>query len=358
MLRLSPEIEQLTREIAQRDGGRCIICETKILIAAHFIYDQQLFTSAFENGFHRDNAVTLCQDHINDALDTTLSTEQLKKASFISHPLHPSILSLDENHDRYGNVILRDGARLKGPLMDSPEVTDRLARAGMMSKFTSRFQYPPIPHVPWSKSIPITGAGLKSMNHMKGKEVVLTLHMKSENSALSRDELHALTFTGKRYAAGGLIKTFYRQIVDNMAISERIIGENLSANHAVAYYDMPSYLLGMQIWHGGFCLPYNQTLTRLEELGITPVRELWRGIYDEKVIRSIQATLDSDVHEGTLLRTTSGFSYRDFHQHVAMYSPHLNESMEPPTRLGAAPTESFERLKVVPGKKIVEGSVV
>lgn len=358
MLRLSPEIEQLTRDIEQRDGARCIICETKVLIAAHLIYDQQLFTAAHEDGHHRDNAVTLCQDHIRDAMDTILSPEQLKKASFISHPLKPSILTPDQAHDRYGNVMLPDGSRLKGPLMDSPEVTDRLASAGMMSKFTSRYQYPPIPHVPWSKSIPMTGAGLKSMNHMKGKEVVLTLHMKSENSALSRDHLHAMTFTGKRYAAGGLIKNFHRKIADNMTISERVIGENLSANHAVAYYDMPSYLLGMQVWHGGFCLPYNQTLTRLAELGITPVRELWRGIYDEKVIRNIQATLDSEVHEGTLLRTTSGFAYRDFHQHVALYSTRLNESLEPPTRLGAAPSESFERLKVVPGKKSVEANVV
>lgn len=49
-----------------------------------------------------------------------------------------------------------------------------------------------------------------------------------------------------------------------------------------------------------------------ELLGITPVQEVYRGRYDEKIIDSMFKQSVKNGHEGIVVRTTNQFAYGEF----------------------------------------------
>lgn len=54
-----------------------------------------------------------------------------------------------------------------------------------------------------------------------------------------------------------------------------------------------------------------------KEIGIIPVKELYRGIYDEDIIKSIK--INEDTQEGYVIRLTDSFKYSDFDISLAKY---------------------------------------
>ena len=54
-------------------------------------------------------------------------------------------------------------------------------------------------------------------------------------------------------------------------------------------------------------------------LGITPVRVLYDGVYDEKIIQSICKNLNWDFCEGATLRKARKFSYGEFRTSVVKF---------------------------------------
>jgi hypothetical protein len=55
----------------------------------------------------------------------------------------------------------------------------------------------------------------------------------------------------------------------------------------------------------------------MHEFNIVP--EVWRGIFDEKVVRAYASGIDMTQCEGFVIRVVDGFWYEDFNKSVAKY---------------------------------------
>jgi hypothetical protein len=102
--------------------------------------------------------------------------------------------------------------------------------------------------------------------------------------------------------------------------SWRVCGENLYAEHSIHYNDLESYFYGFSVWDDrNVALDWDTTIEFFKELGITPVRVLYRGIYDEAFIKGLWDDSKRSKMEGYVIRVTNEITYEDFNTYVAKF---------------------------------------
>jgi hypothetical protein len=115
------------RETFARSGGRCVACGEPAA-DPHHILERRLFREPAEfGGYFLDNGAALCPDHHMDAETTRLSVEDIRAMAGIASPVVPARLDPALPHDKWGNPILPDGSRLRGPLFREEPVQKVLA---------------------------------------------------------------------------------------------------------------------------------------------------------------------------------------------------------------------------------------
>lgn len=115
------------------------------------------------------------------------------------------------------------------------------------------------------------------------------------------------------------MKAFAAGVSPGLAQRERIVGEYLYARHAIAYEALPSYFLGFAWILDGVIQPWQQTLVRFAELGITSVPVLYRGPPSAQVLHETISGLDLERQEGCVIRTARGFSEAEMQRLLAKY---------------------------------------
>lgn len=118
-----------------RDKGACVICGAPG-DAAHHILERKLFG---DGGYYLSNGSTLCGPCHIEAERTTLSVETIRSACAIDAPALPRGFAPKTRYDKWGNEILSDGHRLRGPLFDDPGAKKILAEAGILYDGTFGF---------------------------------------------------------------------------------------------------------------------------------------------------------------------------------------------------------------------------
>lgn len=144
--------------------------------------------------------------------------------------------------------------------------------------------------------------------------------MDGANTSFYSDYIHARSLDSNHHSSQAWVKQFHSTIAHLIPEGYRICGEDCYALHSISYDNLLSYFYGFSIWNEkNICLSWDDTLEYFELLGIVPVKELYRGIYDENKIKSILTSLNTDVIEGGVLRLADSFSYEDFKISVAKY---------------------------------------
>ncbi len=142
---------------------------------------------------------------------------------------------------------------------------------------------------------------------------MITEKMDGENTTLYADGFHARSTDSGRHPSRDWLARYHGERGYLIPAGWRVCGENLYAQHAVAYADLPAYFLGFSVWNDtGACLCWDETLMRFAEWNIMPVRTLWRGIYSAAAVEQVSADLDIDQAEGWVMRLTSEFGLTDF----------------------------------------------
>jgi len=183
----------------------------------------------------------------------------------------------------------------------------------------SRYKYPRTMHLPWSPGWTKDDRVLKSTNHFLGQEVVVTEKMDGENTTLGRDYTHARSTSSGNHISRHWLKQFHSTFGYNLPDYLRICGENLYAQHSIAYENLPSYFLAFSVWERELCWHWDDTVDYVEKLGLSMVPILWRGIWDEKKIVKITEQLDLSKQEGVVVRRVNAFSVEDFSLHLAKW---------------------------------------
>jgi len=300
-----------------RDGGLCVVpdCGWKAE-DAHHILERKLWP---DGGYYLDNGVSVCAKHHLMAESTELSTEHLRQFAGITQVLLPPHLYRDGVYDKWGNPILPNGQRLRGELFDDESV--RKVLAPVLHLFTNRVKYPRTYHLPWSPGVREDDRVLATTKRFEGKEVVVTVKMDGENTTMYSDYLHARSLDYQPHASRTWVKTLHGRSAYNIPEGWRVCGENLYAKHAIHYQCLPDYFLVFSVWNEkNRCLSWDDTLEWAELLGFQTVPVLYRGPWDEKLVKKLYAPMhQGDECEGHVVRLASEFAYRDFKNAVAKY---------------------------------------
>ncbi|MGW9375793.1 RNA ligase family protein [Streptomyces xanthophaeus] len=180
-----------------------------------------------------------------------------------------------------------------------------------------RTHYPRTPHLPWSPGAASDDVRADGFAGLAGREVVVTEKLDGENTTLYRDGLHARSLDSAHHPSRAWVKGLQGRIGTGIPEGRRVCGENLYARHSLPYGELDSWFYGFSVWDGEHCLDWDQGVRFLRGLGIPTPPVLWRGTFDERVLRKLK--LDTARQEGYVVRTVAGFTRADFGRCVAKW---------------------------------------
>jgi hypothetical protein len=158
------------------------------------------------------------------------------------------------------------------------------------------------------------------MEQFIGREVVVSEKMDGENTSMYREHYHARSLDSRHHPSRDAVKAIWGSIRYMIPEGWRIAGENMYAEHSIRYDDLDSYFLGFSVWDDrNVCLDWSATKAYLKDWGITPVRELYRGVYDETLIKGLWTEDMRSGMEGYVIRVVDEIPYEDFGKYVAKF---------------------------------------
>lgn len=182
------------------------------------------------------------------------------------------------------------------------------------------YKYPKTFHFDWSPGLQNDDRLLKSTDTFIGKEVVATVKLDGENTSMYSDYIHARSLDSVFHKSRTWVSKLHGEIGYLLKENERICGENIAALHSIPYEGMKSFFYVFSIWEDEKCLSWDDTIKRCKELGLIHVPVLYRGIYDEDIIKKLySSTLEGNEMEGYVVRLTESYQMKDFQSSVAKF---------------------------------------
>lgn len=308
--------DQFREKVFARDRGLCVICNSPAQ-DAHHIIDRRLFP---DGGYYLDNGASLCGKCHIKAEQTVISCEEIRQAAGITRTVIPPHLYSDYPLDKWGNMVLPNGQRLKGELMNDPSVLKILESGGILSCFSDLVKYPRTYHLPWSESVRDDDRVQEDLSEFIGKRVIVTEKMDGENTSCYHDDIHARSIDSRNHDSRNWVKNLWSSFRNDIPKGWRICGENLFATHSIHYSNLQSYFYVFSVWDDrNYCLAWDDTVEWAKLLGLEIVPVLYDGIWDEKTIRGLYLDKDWQTKEGYVVRTAHSFHYSQFRKCVAKY---------------------------------------
>lgn len=294
-----------------RDEHKCVICGEKGQ-DAHHILERRLFE---DGGYYLSNGASLCGLHHIQAEETTLSVEIIREKAGILAPALPSHFYPDERYDKWGNIILPTGRRTKGELFGDESVQKILAQGGVLNEFTDYVKYPRTLHFPWSPGATDDDRIHRDLSGFEGQEIIITEKMDGENTSLYHDYYHARSLDSNSHPSQSWARGHHARMAFNIPVGWRVCAENLYAKHSIAYDNLVSYLLVFSIWNEtNRCLSWDETTDYCQLLDLKPVPLIYRGLWDEKLVKNLPIT-----GEGYVVRVSRSFTFAEFRRVVGKY---------------------------------------
>jgi hypothetical protein len=318
--------DEFRAAVFKRDGHKCVSCDNPpegVKLDAHHIMERRLWP---DGGYYLDNGASLCEPCHLQAEQTYLSCENLREFAGITRVLLPPHLYDDVRYDKWGNIIIENGMRLRGELFDDESVQKVLKH--ILHLFTNRVKYPRTYHLPWSPGVTKDDRVVEDVEAMfSGKEIVVTEKMDGENTTMYRDYLHARSLDYSPHASRDRVKAMWAAIAHDIPEGWRVCGENLFAEHSLHYSNLESYFYIFSVWNEkNVCLSWNETREWAQLLGFPTVPRWFSGKF--YIIGQMGLERMFDAHalvegepacEGYVVRNAGEFHYKDFRHNVAKY---------------------------------------
>ncbi len=191
----------------------------------------------------------------------------------------------------------------------------------MLSIFTNRVKYPRTYHLPWSECVNSDDRTISDLSALiQASEVIVSEKMDGECTTAGSDYIHARSVDSQNHPSRNRVKGFWGSIAHDIPVDWRVCGENLYAQHSIAYDSLPHYFMGFSIWNEkNVCLPWDETCEWFELLGITPVPVIYRGPFDPERIKALWDPKDAAHKEGYVVRDAGAIGYSEFRNKVAKF---------------------------------------
>ena len=306
--------DEFREGVFKRDNHKCVFCDLPAK-DAHHILERRLFE---DGGYYLDNGASVCEFHHLACEATDIDTDDVRKAAGITNIILPDHLYSDQRYDKWGNPILPNETRLRGELFHDESVQKILKP--WLHIFTDRVKYPRTYHLPWSENMNKDDRMHKTTTQWNNMEVVITEKIDGENTTWYRDYTHARSIDSKNHPSRNRAKAIWSEISGEIPEGWRVVVENMFAVHSIKYDNLESYVYGLSIWNEkNICLSWDETTEWFQLLGIPQPKILYRGTFQESLIKTLYKQEDWDTCEGYVLRPTNEFSYAEFKKLVAKY---------------------------------------
>lgn len=181
-------------------------------------------------------------------------------------------------------------------------------------------KYPSTPHLPWSLSVTNDDKIITSLGGLVSDDVVVLEKLDGENTSLYRHGLHARSLTYSYHESRSWLRRFHASIAHLIPEDKKLCGEGMFAKHSIFYDNLESYFLLFSIWNeAGFCLSWDDTLAMADQIGVKIVPVLYRGPWDEKMLRDLPKKMDLTKQEGYVIRPAASFHISEFSSRVAKF---------------------------------------
>ncbi|MEI8270096.1 MAG: RNA ligase family protein [bacterium] len=155
-----------------------------------------------------------------------------------------------------------------------------------MDSELKRIKYPRTFNLPFSQSDSSDDVWFENTSFFEGKEIVMLEKADGECTSIYPDGyVHARSIDTDHHPSRTWIKKFAAQFAHDIPKKMRICGENVFAYHSIFYTELPSYFLTFGIYELDKCLSWDETEELCSLLGLETVPLIYRGIWDEKLIR-------------------------------------------------------------------------
>lgn len=314
--------DEFRAAVFERDKNQCVICY-KDAQDAHHIIERRLWD---DGGYYLDNGASLCGEHHMMAEQTVLSCDEIRQAIGIERVVLPEHLYSDNIYDKWGNIILSNGWRIKGELFYDESVQKVLGEGRVLSFFVDYVKYPRTYHLPWSEGRTDDDKVLEDTKQFEGREVVVSVKRDGENfSGYNDGYTHARSIDSGRHITRSYVKNIWSGIYYQLPKGWRVCGENMYAKHSIKYNNLKSYLLVFSIWdEKNMCLSWNDTVEYCGVLGLETVPVIYKGLWNDLTIKGLWDTIKKGYEgeteeEGYVVRVTDSFSYGNFRRSVAKF---------------------------------------
>lgn len=162
---------------------------------------------------------------------------------------------------------------------------------------------------------------LPDLNHFRERQVVLTEKMDGENTTFTREGVYARSLNSRHHESRSWVKDLWGRIRFDIPEGWRICGENLYAQHSIAYDKLPSYFLVFAIFNeSNYSLSWLDVCTFASLLGLNTVPEISRPtFFDENEVYSQARTVVQQGGEGLVIRFLRGYHFVSYYWSQAKY---------------------------------------
>jgi len=309
--------DEFREQTFERDNHKCVFCGEPA-IDAHHIIERRLWGES--QGYYLENGASVCEKHHLECEMTLIPLDEVRLACGITKVIVPEHMYPDHIYDKWGNHVLPNGQRTKGELFNDESVQKILAKGGVLDLFTDYVKYPRTHHVPWSPGLHDDDKVISSLDAFIGKRIIVTEKLDGENTSWYTNYTHARSIDSGNHPSRDRVKAMWSQIGYNIPERWRVCGENMYAQHSIAYDNLDSYFYGFSIWNEkNRCLSWDDTLEWFDMLNITAVPVLYDGLYDEHIVKNLFSAKKWETSEGYVMRVAESFDYGQFRTHVAKY---------------------------------------
>lgn len=313
--------DQFRESVFARDGHKCVVCGAPAVDAHHIIERRGFLGPDEAGGYFSDNGASLCEEHHIKAETTEIDAQEMRDLIGIKRIILPEHLYDDQAYDKWLNPILPNGQRTRGELFHDESVQKILAKGGMLDRFTHIVRAPRTYHLPWSAGLHDDDKMMRSLDGLIGQRVIVSEKHDGESTSIYSDNFHARSPDGRHHPSRDRVKAWAASIQHDIPPQWRLGGENMYAQHSIAYTDLPHYFLGFHMWDAkNQCLSWDETLEWFALLGVTPVPVLYDGIFDQKAIEALyNEKQDWVTREGYVVRVARQFAMAEYPKVVGKY---------------------------------------
>ncbi|MGZ8924335.1 MAG: RNA ligase family protein [Nitrososphaeraceae archaeon] len=182
-----------------------------------------------------------------------------------------------------------------------------------------RYKYPRTPHLPWSYRKNSDDDMLPNVDHLLGKEVVITEKLDGENTSCYSDYIHARSIDSRHHLSRNWVKMFHATFAHLIPNNVRICGENMYAKHSIYYTNLLTYFYVHSIWKKDVCLSWDETVNLVADLGLVTVPIIARCTFNINLITQLTEQLNYEQSEGYVIRVVEAFQFAQFGTNMAKF---------------------------------------